>query len=67
LNGIKDFFAFEPSAGVHSVLAWSPENPDVKDNIDGRPKVEKVQFLQDELDRLNSDIMNFHDEHHWND
>ncbi len=62
IKGFKDFFvSFKPYVAANYVLAWSPDKPNVKENIDGRPESEKIQFLKVELDTLIDEVKYFHE------
>lgn len=43
------------------MLAWSPEKPNVKENIDQRPESEQMGYLQKELDALITDTDLYHE------
>jgi len=58
-KGFKDFYINYPLVAKNLVLAWSPENPNVKENIDHRSKSEQLEYLQKELDALIIDTDQF--------
>ena len=62
MKGVKDcFIIYKPLVATHHVLAWSPERPNVKKNIDERSENEKMELFKAQLDTLIDEVVHFHD------